>query len=143
MWKPEATLIWEDNTGTIAVARPDIAFIVNALSRYNSAPTELHMTALTRVLRYLKGTQDLALTYSRETTPALVAFSNADWAGDTKTRKSTSGNVFLMCCAAVTWTILLLKSLKEVLLYWNTVHLKELPRDSYQYLRGKLGLDKI
>ena len=104
--------------------RPDIAFIVNALSRYNSAPTELHMTALKRVLRYLKGTQNLALTYSRETTPALVAFSDADWAGDTETRKSTSGNVFLMCCAAVTWTILLLKSLKEVLLYWNTVHLK-------------------
>ena len=33
--------------------RPDIAFIVNALSRYNSAPTELHMTSLKRVLRYL------------------------------------------------------------------------------------------
>ena len=83
--------------------RPDFAFIVNALSRYNSAPTELHMTALKRVLRYLKGTQDLALNYSRGTTPALVAFSDADWAGDTETRKSTSGNVFLMCGAAVTW----------------------------------------
>ena len=86
--------------------RPDIAFIVNALSRYNSAPTELHMTALKRVLRYLKGKKDLALTYTRETTPALVAFS--DWAGDTETRRSTSGNVFLMCGAAVTWVKLVL-----------------------------------
>ena len=61
------------------------------------------MTALKRVLRYLKGKQDLALTYMRETTPALVAFSDADWAGDTETRRSTSGSVFLMCGAAVTW----------------------------------------
>ena len=47
-------------------------------TRYSSAPTELHMTALKRVLRYLKGTQDLALTYTCEMTPALVAFSDAD-----------------------------------------------------------------
>ena len=32
-----------------------------------------------------------------------MAFSDADWAGDTETRKSTSGNVFLICGAAVTW----------------------------------------
>ena len=82
------------------------------------------MTALKRVLRYLKGTQDLALTYTRGTTPALVAFSDADWAGDMETRKSTSGNVFLMCGAAVTWAILVLRQLRKVLLYWNIVHLK-------------------
>ena len=61
------------------------------------------MTALKCVLRYLKGTLDLALTYTHETTPAFVAFSDADWAGDTETRRSTSRNVFLMCGAAVTW----------------------------------------
>ena len=76
--------------------RPDIAFIVNLA-------TIVHMTALKRVLRYLKGMQDLALTYTRESTPALVAFSDTDWAGDTETRRSTSGNIFLMCGAAVTW----------------------------------------
>ena len=123
--------------------RPDIAFIVNALSRYNSAPTELHMTALKRVLRYLKGTQDLALTYSRETTPALVAFSDADWAGDTETRKSTSGNVFLMCCASCDMDNTVTEVVERGIIVLEHCPSKELPRDSYQYLRGKLGLDKI
>ena len=73
--------------------RPDISFIVNALSRYNSAPTELHITDLKRVLRYLKGKQDLAQTYTRETTPALVAFSDADWVDDTETRRFSEGSL--------------------------------------------------
>jgi hypothetical protein len=34
--------------------RPDMAFAVAALSRHNSHPTELHLTAAKRILRYLR-----------------------------------------------------------------------------------------
>jgi hypothetical protein len=38
--------------------RPDIAFVVNLLDRYNTAPTRRHWVGVKTILRYLKGTQD-------------------------------------------------------------------------------------
>ena len=56
-----------------------------------------------RILRYLKGTSNLGLLY-REGTPAEIAgYSDADWAGDIGDRKSTSGYVFLIGGAAISW----------------------------------------
>jgi len=44
-------------------SRPDIAFSVTALSRYNVQPLEMHATAATRVLRYLKTTARFPIHY--------------------------------------------------------------------------------
>jgi hypothetical protein len=44
-------------------SRPDIAFSVTALSRYNVQPLEMHVTAAERVLRYLKPTSELRIQY--------------------------------------------------------------------------------
>jgi hypothetical protein len=44
--------------------RPDIAFTVNRLSSYTANPTMEHVTALKRILRYLKGTKSYGITYS-------------------------------------------------------------------------------
>ena len=43
--------------------RPDIAFAVNLLARYNAAPTRRHWVGVKTILRYLQGTQDLGLLY--------------------------------------------------------------------------------
>jgi hypothetical protein len=49
---------------------PDISQAVGVVSKYTSEPTEGHLTAVKRILRYLKGTADLAITYKRsEDTP--------------------------------------------------------------------------
>ena len=45
---------------------PDIAFSVNLLARYSSAPTRRHWNGIKHVLRYLRGTTDMSLLYSRE-----------------------------------------------------------------------------
>ena len=44
--------------------RPDIAYAVSRLSRYTDNPAYEHWNALTRLLRYLKGTMNLGLTYT-------------------------------------------------------------------------------
>ena len=62
------------------------------------------MTAASRVLRYLKQTRDLKLTYVKTTPEAIIGYSDADWAGDVKDRRSTSGNVFLLGGGAITWS---------------------------------------
>jgi len=92
-------------------SRPDIAFSVSALSRYNVQPLEMHLTAARRVLRYLKTTSELRIHYRRlgqshgDYPPAksshvynphisVVGFTDSDWAGNLTTRKSIGGCVF-------------------------------------------------
>jgi hypothetical protein len=85
-------------------SRPDIAFSVTALSRYNVQPLEMHVTAAKRVLRYLKTTSEFRIHYQRLPHPAnshphepyitIIGYTDSDWAGNVTTRKSVGGCVF-------------------------------------------------
>ena len=87
----------------LAIAtRPDIAYAVAIVSRFNSEPTEAHLTAVKRIFRYVKGTIDYALKYGKNEND-LVGYSDADWAGDQESRRSTSGNLFILSNGAVSW----------------------------------------
>ena len=46
--------------------RPDIAFSVNLLAKYNSAPTQRHWNGIKHNLCYLQGTTNMSLFYSKE-----------------------------------------------------------------------------
>ena len=84
--------------------RPDIAFAVSSAARFCASPTKEHWTAVKRILRYLNGSRQLGLLYKANTLSEEIAgFSDADWAGDVGDRKSTSGYVFLLGGAAVSW----------------------------------------
>ena len=83
--------------------RPDIAQAVGAVSKFNSCPTEAHLTAVKRIFRYLKGTINLGIKYERSDDKHLVGFSDVDWAGDVDDRHFTTGNLFLMAGAAIDW----------------------------------------
>ena len=62
--------------------RPDISYAVGTVSKFDSKPTEVHMTALKQILRYLKGTTTLALKYQKCEDLSVIGYSDADWAGD-------------------------------------------------------------
>lgn len=95
--------------------RPDIAYATGVLARSMSAPAVLHLKAAKRVLRYLKGTADLGLTYTAgSTSPAgtagatelqhsLVAYTDASWANDLAGRKSCTGAVIKYNGCTVSW----------------------------------------
>jgi ribonuclease HI len=83
--------------------RPDIAFAVGALARHLAQPTTAHWHAAQHVLRYLAGTRSLGIMYGSNK-PLLLGYSDADFAGDPDSRKSTSGYVFLLCGGAVSWS---------------------------------------
>ena len=83
--------------------RPDLAFAVGVVSRYSSDPRPEHWAAVKRILRYLKGTREVALRYVGGMTVSLVGYSDADWGSDHETRRSTTGYIFKINCAAVTW----------------------------------------
>jgi Reverse transcriptase (RNA-dependent DNA polymerase)/gag-polypeptide of LTR copia-type/Integrase core domain/GAG-pre-integrase domain/Zinc knuckle len=82
--------------------RPDISHAVGLLSRFVASPRVEHWQAAKSVLRYLAGTPSLGLLYGDRTQP-FVGYSDSDFAGDTDTRKSTSGFVFMFGGAAVAW----------------------------------------
>ncbi|UYV73987.1 hypothetical protein LAZ67_11001719 [Cordylochernes scorpioides] len=84
--------------------RPDIAFTVNKLSRFMAAPVLTHWNALKRIFKYLKGTLDSGILYKRKDVIKLIGYSDADFAGDIDTRRSTSGYIFLLAGGPVTWT---------------------------------------
>ena len=83
--------------------RPDIAQAVGALSKFMAAPTTTHWQAATGVLRYLAGSKCFGITYgaSAET---IVGYTDADYAGDVDTRRSTTGFVFILFGGAVSWS---------------------------------------
>ena len=83
--------------------RLDIAYAVGNLAKFSSKPSTKHWTALKRVLLYLKGTIKLGILYSQKSSGECVGYSDADWAGDINDRKSTSGYIFQISGAAVTW----------------------------------------
>ena len=83
--------------------RPDISQAVGAASRYCSQPNEAHLTAVKRILRYLKETVNLGLKYEKSQSGTLTGYSDADWAGDLDDRHSTSGNLFLLAGGPITW----------------------------------------
>lgn len=73
--------------------RPDIAYALSVLSKYTKEPRPQHWTGVERVMRYLKATMDHGLMYKPVDSPKIVCYSDADYAGDQVTRKSTSGIV--------------------------------------------------
>jgi hypothetical protein len=91
--------------------RPDIAYQASVLSRYLSDPHLQHWVAAKRVLRYLSGTAALGLQFGGKAPSKdgrmqqLVGpvYSDADWAGDEETRRSTTGFVVLLGGGAVSW----------------------------------------
>lgn len=86
------------------VARPDIANSASLLGRKFAVPTEQDWTAAKRVMRYLKGTINWSLHLSGEEDQALLGYSDADWAGDLASRRSTSGFAFMFSGGTISWT---------------------------------------
>jgi hypothetical protein len=89
--------------------RPDIAYAVGKLSRYFANPQQSHWIAAKHVLRYLKGTTDLALKVGGIPTRGrfgteVVGYVDSDYAGSLDDRRSTTGYVFKIGDGAVSWS---------------------------------------
>jgi len=77
--------------------RPDIAFSVGVVSRYMEKPTTMHMLAVKKIIRYLRGSIDLGLVYTLgEEKEEIVGYSDSDNGADLEGRRSTAGMAFYL-----------------------------------------------
>jgi hypothetical protein len=84
--------------------RPDIAYAVQQVCLHMHDPREPHLTAMKRILRYLRGTLDFGLLLHWSSTTELRVYTDADWAGCPDTRRSTSGYVVFLGDSLVSWS---------------------------------------
>lgn len=106
---PTRRLEYQKITGSIQFlatwTRPDLQYSANELAKHCSNPGEKHLRACYRVLRYIKGTKSLGITYTRNLPDAnrLLLWSDSDWASCTETRRSISAWVATLNGGAISW----------------------------------------
>ncbi|XP_070048982.1 secreted RxLR effector protein 161-like [Nicotiana tomentosiformis] len=87
----------------LMASRPDIVFSVGLCTRFKSNPKESHLKVAKRILRYLKGTQDLVLYYPSGDNFDLIGYADVDYAGYLVDRKSTSGMEHFLGSCLISW----------------------------------------
>ncbi|UYV60529.1 hypothetical protein LAZ67_1001422 [Cordylochernes scorpioides] len=86
------------------LTRPDITFALNKVSQKLAAPTKYDWEAVKRIFKYLVGTTEYGIMYQKgHKVGVLESFSDADFAGDPETRRSTSGVVCKLAGGAISW----------------------------------------
>lgn len=84
--------------------RPDLSFAVNYESRFLENPTEQDVKNVKRTLRYIQGHKNINIGYETNSDlTKLEAYSDSDFAGDTKSRRSTSGYIIMFCGGPIQW----------------------------------------
>ncbi|XP_028547409.1 uncharacterized protein LOC114578406 [Dendrobium catenatum] len=99
--------LYRRSTGSLqylTLTRPDIAYSVNQLSQHLHDPQPQHFFMLKRLLRYIQGTLAFGIPITK-TNLHLKSFSDADWAGDPDTRRSTSGYCSFLGDTIISWTV--------------------------------------
>lgn len=86
----------------LTLTRPEIAFSVNLACQHMHDPRESHFVAVKRILRYIKGTLHQGLMFVPGSLK-LTAYSDADWAGDQITRRSTTGFCLYLGPNLISW----------------------------------------
>nr|GEW93584.1 uncharacterized mitochondrial protein AtMg00810-like [Tanacetum cinerariifolium] len=88
----------------VTSSRPDNMFATCMCARYQANPNEHHVFVVKRIFRYLKGTINLGLWYSKDSGFDLTAYSDADHTGCHLDQKSTSGSVQFLGDKLVRWS---------------------------------------
>nr|GEX04023.1 hypothetical protein [Tanacetum cinerariifolium] len=84
-------------------SRPDIMFAVCAYARFQVTTKVLHLHAVKRTFKYLKGKPHLGMWYPKYSPFNLVAYSDSDYAGVSLDKKSTTRGCQFLRCRLISW----------------------------------------
>lgn len=86
----------------LTLTRPEISHAVNVVCQHMHAPQACHYALVKRILRYLKGTLSHGLHFTSGPL-VLTAYADADWAGDSSDRRSTTGFCIFLGSNLLSW----------------------------------------
>ncbi|GJR15675.1 putative ribonuclease H-like domain-containing protein [Tanacetum coccineum] len=84
-------------------SRPDIMFALCACARFQVTPKVLHLYAVKRIFRYLKGQPKFGLWYPKDSSFDLEAYSDNDYVGASLDRKPTTGGCQFLRSRLISW----------------------------------------
>ena len=82
--------------------RPDVAYALGAVSRYQSCYGEGHWNAVKTILKYLRRTRDIGLIYGGEELK-VEGFTDSSFQSDLDDCKLVSGFIFTLYGGAISW----------------------------------------
>ncbi|KAF4474457.1 Copia protein [Colletotrichum fructicola Nara gc5] len=85
------------------IARPDACYTSSRLSEFSTNPSHQHQQAANSCLSYLWNTRYFAIEFNCEGKGTLFCASDASFADDTVTRKSTQGYVMMLFGGPIAW----------------------------------------
>ena len=89
--------IVDDAARYLTQDRCELQFAVKELARRMQQPNTKNVQALKRLMRFLKGSPRCLVVYNRQVEqPTVDVFSDSDWAGIAKTRRSTSSSYLML-----------------------------------------------
>nr|GEZ30658.1 uncharacterized mitochondrial protein AtMg00810-like [Tanacetum cinerariifolium] len=88
----------------LTASRPSLIYVVCLCAQYQAKPIKKHLQAVKWIFRYLKGTINMGLWYSKDTDMSLTAYADADHIGCQDTRRSTSGSAQFLVDKLVSWS---------------------------------------
>ncbi|MBW0521419.1 hypothetical protein O181_061134 [Austropuccinia psidii MF-1] len=83
--------------------RPNLSFSVSTLSQFLEKPGICHCKAFLHIFKYLKGTQDISITYPKGINAGIIAYTDADWGNCKTTRRSITGFLAIMGGGLILW----------------------------------------
>ncbi|GKC72725.1 retrovirus-related pol polyprotein from transposon TNT 1-94 [Tanacetum coccineum] len=147
-------ILYRDMIGSLMYltsSRPDLNHVVCLCARYQAKPTEKHLREVKRIFRYLNGTINMGLWYSKDIDMSLTSYADTHHAGCQDTRRSTSGSAQFLGDKLVSWSS---KKQKSTAISSTTaeyialsteyqladIFTKPLPRERFNFLINKLGM---
>nr|GFB91547.1 putative ribonuclease H-like domain-containing protein [Tanacetum cinerariifolium] len=87
----------------LTASRPDITFSICACTRFQITLKTLHLYAVKKIVRYLKGQPKLGLSYPIDSPFDLEAYSDSDYTRASLDRKSTTGGCQFLGKRLISW----------------------------------------
>ncbi|GJR31516.1 retrovirus-related pol polyprotein from transposon TNT 1-94 [Tanacetum coccineum] len=104
--KPVDAILYRGMIGSLmylTASRLNLNYAICLCAWYQAKPTEKHLQAVKRIFRYLNGTINMGIWYSKDTDMSLITYADVDHAGCQDTRRSTPGSAQFLGDKLVSW----------------------------------------
>ncbi|KAI8669967.1 hypothetical protein NCS56_00800300 [Fusarium sp. Ph1] len=105
---PQGIRIYQEKVGSVLytaiMVRPDAAFAASTLSRFLTNPSDEHQKAADQAIRYLYITRHCSIRYGQSSEIGIMVIaSDASFADDPDTRRSSQGHLISLFGGLITW----------------------------------------